>query len=210
MKKKLIVALVILTSMFLQAEKFSVIDLGLNLGGSILQEGDHKDIPEMILAPKPDSFSSMNFSATIQAYFTKNLGLETSYSFSGTTKAFLKGYEPMSCYDNKYLEFGPVARLIGKIGSSIWSLNLSGGVTYSMLSINSEFDDFFISNYNYTFREVEPDFGFYAKIGVKNYFYNYFFSGIELKYLSLNNKFKGSDDFNGKYVNFNFNLGLAL
>ncbi|MCK5199215.1 MAG: outer membrane beta-barrel protein [Spirochaetales bacterium] len=210
MKKYILFLLLSILGSTIFANDYSNVEISFNFTPGSLINGNQKDTMDDMLIPTPDSYTSTNYGVNAQLFiFPKNLGIEGTYNFLGTTRAKSNKAGDLEVYDHQIIEIGTIFRYLLKFeGNSYYSFLLSGGATYSILEYSNEFKDLLseISLYDLT-----SEWGWYAKIGARYHYNRYFFIGASIQYTFLNNNITVSDkNLDGGYLNIPLQIGISF
>jgi hypothetical protein len=175
-----------------------------------LEAGFQRDLPDQTLSPPPDGLTALLPMFGIRTYFAGPLGGEVFAGIFGSTRTQLEGYKSVTMYDFETINLGPILRFAFRVpgGSAVFSVFAGGGVTYSLLSLSSDYTSLFGG---LTFYDVLPDFGWYAKAGVAWYPSSSFFADATAWYYTANAKFDvGGKELDGTYFFLAFSVGFAF
>ena len=148
------------------------LSVGVFVGG--LFSGKQKDLPDQTLSPKPENYYSLGLRGGISIFPFDYFGIDATASFLGYTYGTSSKATPqtIALYDWSELSFGPHLRIpVADSSLSRFTLDLTGGVTYTFLKYDSDFTSLFSNaKYTFTFYDLTPQAGWYASLGGHIYF----------------------------------------
>jgi opacity protein-like surface antigen len=166
--------------------------------------------PGQLVSPPPDSYSVRVAIVGMRLCAAGVIGVEGSFGFLGNTSAkWTDVTNPLRIYNFNVLTLGLILRIpiMLDLNSAISIFGGSGG-TYSLIGLSSDF------TYPYEvlgthFDDVEPDFGWYGKLGIGFYLSRNFFMDVTAYYSVLNAKY-GGKQLDGTYLFLAVAFGLAF
>ncbi len=175
-----------------------------------LQSGFQRDLPSQTLSPSPEWYAALMPMLGIRTYFAGPLGLEAAFGLFGSTQGEHGGYDPVKVYDFNVISLGPILRYIFRTGGGVstFALFAGGGVNYSFITLSNSYTSLFSG---FSFYDVLPDFGWYAKGGIAWYLTPGVFFDTTLEYSTMNAKFDVSGKaLDGVYILLAFSAGFAF
>ena len=215
MKKAVLLTIVIVCAACVPAAAFGSLP-STEIYGSVsfggLLSGFQKDMPDQLLYPVPDSYSALTAIIGIRHFFAGALGIEGSFGVMGTTSAMSSLVsEPLTVYDYHVATLGLIVRYpVALDYSSFLTVSAGGGATYSLLSLSTQFTSPFEAA-GFYFYGINPDFGWYGKLGIGYYPMRNLFFDVTAYYTFLNAQFDVSGkQLEGTYFLIAVTLGVAF
>ncbi len=177
--------------------------------GSLI-EGFQKDIPGQFISPAPNSYSMRVATVGIREFAFGVIGIEGSFGFLGSTAAkWTDVTKPLEIYDFEVFTLGLMLRLplMLDLNSAI-TVFAGGGGTYTLLGFSSSFTYPFEALGSH-FDNIDPDFGWYGKLGIGFYLSRSFFFDVSAYYSFLNAKYSGQQ-LGGTYFFIALAFGVAF
>ena len=212
---KRIVLLAFLTAVGLAAHVANAAPMGhLDIYGAVgvgpLLSGDQKDIPDLLLAPKPDSYSSVMGVIGARIFPVEEVGVEAFATF-GSVSAGATGYQSMTLYDYAIYNGGLILRgniLLG--GSQVLSFHLGGGVSYGGASIDKDFNSWAIANLAASFLPTSAGVGWYGKVGLAYHFDRMWFVDLSGVFFATKTTFSSGATLDGNLLLITAGIGVSL
>lgn len=212
MKKYYILAFLIVFVFTSYTRDFSTYNVSLSIEPSKLLSGEQRDTIDTMITPKPSDYFSSISNVNINYYILTNFGIDLSYSLYRQTRAESDLIiDSLNLFNHQTIDFGFIYRYIKyDYARKYYSVYISTGVTYSMITYDKEFEDIF-NDLTYDLYKIIPGWGGYINLGVRYNFNQFMYVGASVKLNYLNNSIDVSGlNFDGFYTGIPLCIGISI